>query len=92
MDYRYLDMFDIIIFEFLERASLMFQFQIRTQFSLPQSTETNNKNNVFMQAFRCRCTFLMDHSENGHFQLVEWSLKNWPFLAKEGVLEQKLMK
>ena len=51
MDYRYLDMFDIIIFEFLERASLMFQFQIRTQFSLPQSTETNNKNNVFMQIY-----------------------------------------
>ena len=47
MDYGYLDMFDIIIFETLEGASLMFQFQIRTQFSLPQATETN-KNNVFM--------------------------------------------
>ena len=51
MDYGYLDMIDIIIFEFLEGASLMFQFQIRTQFSLPQSTETNNKNNVFMQIY-----------------------------------------
>ena len=44
MDYGYLDMFDIIIFETLEGASLMFHFQIRTQFSLPQSTETNKKN------------------------------------------------
>ena len=27
----------------LEGASLIFQFQIRTQFSLPQATETNKK-------------------------------------------------
>ena len=26
----------------------------------------------------------------GHFS--EWSFKNWPFLAKGGVLEQKVMK
>ena len=45
-----------------------------------------------MPPFATNDLFLIDYSEIFRNILVEWSLKNWPFLAKEGVLEQKVMK